>query len=211
MLNFQTDPPATSTKYALDLIRTPATGTLHLICTSAELVGTWTHYFGGRTIPCTPKDGSNPDDYQGDTCEACLHGSSKRWHGYVSAFNPHTNQHLLFESTAAATAQLKAYRAKHGTLRGCEFKATRTSKRPNARVKLQMKPADLTILDLPTEANIVLALCHIWGIPATEATVSRHGPDTSQLRRTKTALPVDRAIGLLPASITENPNGDRPA
>jgi len=167
MINFQPTPPIEATKSPFRLVRTPAKGTLELHVTSDTLLGCYTHFFGGRTVPCS-----------GEGCDACNAGATMRWHGYVAAITVKDQEPILFELTAAASEQLLAYRAKFGTCRGCNCQASRVAPRPNARVKLRMKPLDQSRVDLAKPFNIVQALCHIWGIPFTDANIQAeaHGP-----------------------------------
>ena len=106
MLQFSSQPPMESTRSAFRLVRTPSKGKLALFITSDSLLGCWTHFFGGRTVPCT-----------GDKCEACQALASTRWHGYVAALEVKTAEPVVFEITGGGAEQLAAYRAKHGTLR----------------------------------------------------------------------------------------------
>ena len=182
MLNFSSDPPLENTRYALRLLRTPAKKKLHLIVTSDNLIGCWTHFFGGRTVPCTRPD-----------CEACTAGTSSRWHGYLSAIDPDTSEHLLFECTASAAESFAVYRKRHETLRGCEFVADRVNPRPNARLRLKMKPADLAHINLPQPANLQAALCHIWGLPLCETQVLHDTPQAPAIEADGRHLPADLA------------------
>lgn len=184
MLNFSSQPPLDATRYAMRLVRTPTKGKLQLIITCDEMLGCWTHWFSGRTTPCT-----------GDGCEACEATSSARWHAYVSAHDFKTNEHLLFECTSAAAEAFAVYRAKHGTLRGCEFLAQRAAPRANARVCLRTKPADLTHVDLPQGANLRAALCHLWGVPMTETEIVHEDPRANSISHGGPGLPVDRGNG----------------
>lgn len=189
MLQFSSNPPIEATRYAMRLLRTPAKGKLHLVATCDQMTGCWTHYFAGRTTPCT-----------GDGCEACENGASSRWHAYVSAFDPQANEQVLFECTAAAAECFGAYRAKHGTLRGCEFRAYRVAPRANARVHLDMKPTALAQPALPQEANVQAALCHIWGIPLSETDLKLGADARLTIQHAGTGLPVDRGNGDQPAA-----------
>lgn len=189
MLQFQNGPPLEATKYAMRLVRTPTGGKLHLVVTCDQLTGCWTHFYSGRTCPCTGPD-----------CEACQQGASSRWHGYLSAFDPDAPEHVLFEVTAAAAEAFAAYRVKVGSLRGCEFVARRVAKRANARVHITMRPADLSKLEIPKAPNVQAILCHIWGIPITETDVILAGDARLHLARTGTGLPVDRGDGNHPAA-----------
>jgi hypothetical protein len=129
--------------------------------TCTELIGTNTHFYGGHTIPCEAPD-----------CKACADGVSWRWHGYVSAYNPLTNRHFLFEMTAQAAQPLWEYFQAHGTLRGCTFEASRAQGRKNGRVFIRTKQEDLLKINLPSSPNMALALCHLWNLPASAVTDS---------------------------------------
>lgn len=184
MLQFSNEPPIESTRAAFRMLRTPTRGKLELYILSNDLLGCWTHFFGGRTVPCT-----------GEDCEACKAGSSGRWHGYVSAVEVKTHERVIFECTASAAEHLAAYRAKHGTLRGCHTLASRTSARPNARVQLRSKPLDQAEVQLPLPMNVQAALCHIWGIPLTETTTAPGHRWANDVLHTPNRLPADRGNG----------------
>lgn len=184
MLQFSSHPPLDATRYAITLLRTPTKGKLHLIVTCPEMLGCWTHFFAGRTMPCT-----------GDGCDACGHQASSRWHAYLCALDPDTNEHVLFECTAPAAETFAVYRAKHGSLRGCEFLAQRITARANARVCIRTKPADLTKIDLPLTINLQAALCHLWGIPMTETDIILQGANLSGIEHHGHGLPPDPGNG----------------
>jgi len=184
MLQFQSQPPMESTKSAFRLLRTPTRGKLELYITSPDLIGCWTHFWTGRTVPCTGPD-----------CEACQAGSSSRWHGYVAAVDVKTSEPVVFETTANAAEQLASYRTKNATLRGCHCLASRTSPRPNARVRLLMKPLDLAHTNLPQPMNLQAALCHIWGIPVTETTIAHCATDQNLIQHRGPGLPTDPGNG----------------
>lgn len=197
MLQFSSTPPNEHTHSAFRLLRTPAKGKLHLYITSDNVLGCSTHYYSGRTVPCT-----------GDGCEACEAMAGTRWHGYVAALLVKTNEQIVFEVTAAGAESLLAYRTKHGTLRGADCLASRVSPRPNARLHFLMKPLDLAHVDLPQPINVQMALCHVWGIPFTETEIADDtcGPDVVLHRGS--ALPTDRSTrngnGRITAATTED-------
>jgi len=184
MLQFSSNPPLEPTKHALPMLRTPPKGKLVLLLTCQDLLGCWTHYFGGRSTPCT-----------GDPCEACQAGSSMRWHGYVCGITPKTHEHCLLEVTRAAAETLAAYRAKNGTLRGCHLTATRVAPRANARLHLELRPFDLSTIDLPASANIQAALCNLWGIPITETAITHGDLAQAAIAHMGTPMPPDRGNG----------------
>lgn len=166
MLNFSHDPPPDPRGNSLTLTRTPAGRQLRGIVTCSNLVGTPTHFFHGRTVPC---DDTN--------CEACSCGVPWRWHGYVSLFGPQRHLHYLFEMTARAAEPLKTYRLAHGTLRGCLLSAHRLTSAPNARVIIETGVADLQSISLPPEPSVVEALSIIWNIPLPAITIAGTSKD----------------------------------
>jgi hypothetical protein len=154
MPSWTDQPPTSAANYPLRILRTPAKGTITAIVTSTELQGCPTHYCNNRTVPC---EGA-------DTCKLCADGYSWRWHGYVACILKNSLEHILFEFTAAASDTFRNYIALHNEIRGCLFKASRPSGRPNGRVVIEASPADLSRLHLPNPPNIRKILCHIWGI-----------------------------------------------
>lgn len=139
---------------ALPIVRTPAAKPLTAIITSLDLLGTYTHYYKGRTKPC-----ERPD------CEPCANGIPFRWHAYVAAIQPANDLHFLFELTASAAEPLIDYRDQHGTLRGCLFEASRWNRRPNGRILIRTKPADLTERRIPDAPDIQKCLAILWDLP----------------------------------------------
>lgn len=138
----------------LPIRRTPAAGVLAAVITSPDMLGAYTHYYGGRTVPC-----ARPD------CKACADGLPYRWHGYVSAWDLRTAEHVLLEVTAAGAEPLVEYHRSHGTLRGCEIRASRPTKRHNGRVAIHTRPYDLKTARLPREPNLLAVLAHLWSLP----------------------------------------------
>lgn len=151
------------------------------IITCDDLIGCPTHYYKGRTQPCSAPD-----------CEACREQVPWRWHGYVSALNTVTHEHFIFEMTAQATDALVAYREQHGTLRGCVFEARRLHARQNARVILRCTPADLQKISLPKPPKLEHALSILWNLPAPEIDLT---PNPQHEAATTTRFKRDRQSG----------------
>jgi hypothetical protein len=137
-----------------DLKRTPADKPLQAIVTAEALTITNTHFWGGRTVPCEMPD-----------CEACNAAVPFRTHVYVSAFDPKTHSHFIFECTEHAARALAEYIAANKTLRGCYFSAARPKGSKNGKVCITTRPADLTRVSLPAPPNLILALSVIWRLP----------------------------------------------
>lgn len=150
---------------ALPIQRTPAFKPLVAIITTPDLVGTYTHYFKGRTAPCEKPE-----------CEACRNGLPFRWHAYVAAEETSTALHFIFETTAMGAEPFIDYRQQTGTLRGCLFEATRWQKRPNGRILIRTKPADLTERRLPAAPDLLKCLAILWDLPEQSVTPSIFNP-----------------------------------
>ena len=153
-------PDQSPAPWAFRIVRTPPTGALDAIITCQNVTGCPTHFANNRTIPCEGQP----------NCKLCQQGFSWRWHGYVSAILVRTMEHIVWEATAAATEALRTYLTIHPDLRGCHFKASRPSGRPNGRVLLQVRRDDLERIRLPDPPNLQKILCHIWGCQYTEDT-----------------------------------------
>jgi len=153
-------PPKKTDQPSFRIVRTPATKTLTAIITSPDLVGCSTHFVQNRTVPCESEDTGKP-------CQHCAAGHSWRWHGYVSAILANSYEHILFEFTGPPSDTFRNYLLYHGTLRGCLFTSRRPSTRPNGRVIVTCKTADLTNLRIPEGPNIRNILCRVWNIQTT--------------------------------------------
>lgn len=123
------------------------------IITSVDLVGTPTHFWHGRTVPCEVTD-----------CTPCNDGVPWRWHGYFAAWQPTDHLHFLFEFTARASQAFLDYRKVYSTLRGCHFRVHRVNASPNGRVVTETKPADLSQFKLPQPPDLIKVLSIIWNI-----------------------------------------------
>lgn len=151
---------------AFPIMRVHATRPLVAIVTSPDLVGCFTHFFKGRTVPCELPD-----------CEPHREGIPYRWHAYLSAYIPQTGVHFLFECTAQAANHFTDYRDNHGTLRGCLFKGTRMHGKVNGRVLIKCSPADLTSIRLPNPPDLIKCLSILWDFPADDVAPGRINPE----------------------------------
>ncbi len=185
MPTFSNRPPDDNRERALPLKRTPAMGRLEGLITSHDLIGTNTHFYGGHTVPC-----ESPD------CEACQKGIPWRWHGYVSALQNHSHLHFIFEFTAQAADTFREYFKHHNTLRGCMFHAERMHHRPNGRVILQTKPADLSKVVIPTQPDLEACMRIIWHCPTIPTIPPTRKNGHPQVHVTKQDRALANAIGL---------------
>lgn len=113
----------------------------------------------------------------GPACEACHAGMPYRWHAYQSAITSGDRLHCLFECTAQAAECFTDYREAHGTIRGCFFEACRLHNKPNGRIIIQTKPADLTGITLPKPPDIIKCLSILWGFSADQVHAGHINPE----------------------------------
>lgn len=151
---------------ALPIRRTPAHRPLIAVVTSPDLIGTYTHYWKNRTMPCTKPD-----------CEPCAQGQPYRWHAYMSCWESTSALHFLFEVTAQAAQHFVTYRQAHGTLRGCKFRATRWRSNPNGRVLIECKPANIVEQPIPQPPDLIAVLSILWNLPRSGMNADRRAND----------------------------------
>ena len=142
---------------ALPIRRTPAYKPLDAIVTSSDIIGCYTHFWHGSTMPC-----------EADHCQACQDGLPYRWHAYLTAIDYNTGLHFIFECTAMSAEAFTQYRDQHATIRGCLFRARRWNNRPNGRILIQTKMADLTNRSLPHAPDLKKCLAILWNLPAAQ-------------------------------------------
>jgi hypothetical protein len=153
MINWSDQIPDGSELKTLSIIRTPKSVPLQAIITSDAIIGTFTHFYNRRTIPCTAPH-----------CKPCTDGCGNRWHGYLGAYSVKTHRHFIFEFTAKAAEDFKIYRELQPTLRGCQITAARRGIRVNDPVVIQCRPADLAGIKLPDPPDVKRILAIIWGL-----------------------------------------------
>lgn len=205
MPNFDSTPPTDLGRSGYRLIRTPAAHAIvgHII--SDNLVGCRTHFVGQRTIPC-----------ESPNCDSCDTGIAWRWHGYVLLVVDTTQEVVIFECTARSSQAIAAYFQRYATTRGAHLKAVRSPPKPNGRVLIQCKPADLEKVTLPKAPPVEKLLCHIWNLPENQVGVTDCTPrppfrnttvDRSKPEKIKT---VAQAAAFLNGQVKQSGNGERP-
>lgn len=190
--------PKEDEKYAYTLVRTPTDGTIAAVITSDDLLGCYTHWYGGHTVPC---ERPTPDQEAAgieNICRACADQSPARFHAYLSAFALKTGTHFLFECTLKAAAAFESYRDSYGTLRGCYFTATRPKRRKNSGISVIVKPADLSKIKIPPGLDIPKALAVIWQLPGAAVATPTHQNGTPIVGLAQPVL--DRMNGRTPST-----------
>ena len=163
MLELSYEVPEDDESRPFPVKRVPAEKPLQGVITSDRPLGTQTHWWGGRTVPCT-----------GAECLACTQGVPKRWHCYAGVWDDKIQLHFLLELTAAGGDTLLKYASEHGSTRGCVIRATRIPAIANGRVHLQTRPIDLSRYNIPLAPNLAAILARLWNIPLSEVLLPGH-------------------------------------
>jgi len=184
-------PPENPKGPSLPIARCPTNGQWQGTITCHDLLGTNTHFYKGRTVPC-----------QQPNCEPCCDGVPWRWHGYLTAINDKSGLHYLFEVPAAAAETIADFATQHGTLRGARFRATRLGAARNGRVIIEIKQGDPNSIPRIPVPDIVQLLTKLWDIPepaaATTGTHSRGKRvlvNSKEVERLQTQLESARSNG----------------
>lgn len=166
----------------LDLTRTPPRGGLRGMITCEKSLGTFTHFWGGKTVPC------------GDSlCDACEGKAAKRWHSYFSLWTPAPSKHLLVEIPLAAAEELWAWEDRHASLRDTHVTLARRADRDNGRVTITFSLAHAGQLALPSPPDIEQQLRVIWGLELREHVSPTTAADTAALARATRDVRINNA------------------
>jgi len=154
MPNWSTDIPDDPRGHGLPLIRCPAQTTLEAIVTCDNLIGCDTHFWAGHTVPCTKPE-----------CDPCTDGNRWTWHAYLSAYDPKSDEHFIFECTQRGAMPFKEYFRAHHSLRGCQFQAYRWKRAKNGRVQIKCTPTAFNHNLLPKPPILQNVMAIIWKLP----------------------------------------------
>jgi len=151
---YSSSPPVNPRGNALPVIRVAPGKVLNALVTSPDLIGTRTHFWHMRTVPCEDSD-----------CRPCQEGMPWRWHGYLGIWLPTPNQQYLLELSAQACLPLVHYRSTYGTLRACNILARRATMAKNSRVIVETRPGNVAELKLPPAPFLEHCLAILWNLP----------------------------------------------
>jgi len=157
MLTLSDSIPCDPNDRPFPIVRVSTNKPLLAVITTSKPLGTRTHYWGQRTVPCTPPE-----------CGACDAGVAFRWHCYATCFDHRTQLHFLLELTAAASESIIQYGRDHGTTRGCGIKCSRIPAVSNGRIHIQTTPTDPNKYPIPSEPDLAVLLSRLWNIPLSE-------------------------------------------
>lgn len=138
------------------LFRCPRSGSLTGVIVSPDMIGTGTHFWKNRTMPCT-----------GKSCPACRDGFNPRWYGFLGIWSPKTDRLGILEITEAASDEVDRYYDRHKTLRGAQIKVSRQGNRPNGRVLADLTTGTIDPERLPPAIDIKATLLRMWELTTT--------------------------------------------
>lgn len=127
------------------------------VVTCDVLYECFTHFIGGRTLPCLEP-----------ICHACLRERPKRYEAYVSLVWFSGRKHEIVRLTKGAVFQLKAGLLGRSTMRGSVLQIERKTERNNGRLTTRVEPEMLEIARLPAAPELALHLARVWRIDGME-------------------------------------------
>lgn len=152
-LNFTRRPKDNDALPGWELKRPGARGRVTAVLLSHDIIGHDTHYWGGRTRPCT-----------GETCDACRANNATRWHGYLAATDEGLQARWIIEITAPAANQIDRIFRERRTLRGFVLILERRNQKPNGPISVKGYQGVLQNDKLPDCPDMIKKLCRIWEV-----------------------------------------------
>jgi len=153
MPDWTSDIPPAKPYDGIPLLRTPPAGAIAGTILSDNIIGTMTHWAGGRTQP-----------HERDNCLLCANKVPYRFHAYLAFLSDRNGRQAVIELTAGPAEILRAWRIQHITLRGTHFVARRTIKRSNGKVAIDLSPGTIAPAQLPTACNCAEFMSAMWNI-----------------------------------------------
>lgn len=124
------------------------------IILSDSLVAVNTHWWGGRSAPCTAPG----------SCEYCdYHKIGKRWKGYLAVWCPNSKHEMCLFEVSRQAATYQPYLTTSSELRGLWIRLRRKGASKQSPVVAELgKPTDVNELCLPAAFDVRQALLRIW-------------------------------------------------
>jgi len=150
---FSEDMPEDEDGLAFEIRRVPTSGKVKGVILSDGLVCRQTHWWGGRTVPCSDVG-----------CAPCAENTERRWHGWVALYSLERQTTVIIELTAKSIKPLREWRKDFGTLRGAELTLGRVGKKINGRVFASLARGPVAVDLLPSSPDVQLLLLKLWGL-----------------------------------------------
>lgn len=146
-----TEPVAHSTP-KLDLYRVEPGKPLVGIVLDTHPLKVFTHWWGGRTVPCLWND-----------CKPCGQHRKPEWHGYFTVYSPRTCTVAVVEATTACRDTMARWEQMHGRWRGAQLTLIRVGKERNSRLKMMVSSGNIPVETLPQPIDLMDYMIRLWG------------------------------------------------
>jgi len=148
--------------------RLKAKESLTVIILSRALIGLWTHWMGGCSLPCiTPKD----------KCKGCVAKEPNRQKFLLHVYNYGTSQEEVLELPPGAATDFLDFYPLGATIRGQRLKITRGNGK-KARLTIEVLPPydQGTLAPLPAEKDPIVPLCELWSMDTKSRNFAKDSP-----------------------------------
>ncbi|WP_299030434.1 hypothetical protein [uncultured Thermanaerothrix sp.] len=152
MLTWSSVPP-NGTPHTIPLVRVPPHTAITGTILSDQMIGTWVHFYGGRSYPC-----------RGENCPACEDDIGSRWKAYLHILQDEPPRQIILEITEHTARALADQTDGLPSLRGIRVRFSRRHPRRNAPVDVRLSNTHLPADSLPPSLDIPSHLERIWGI-----------------------------------------------
>lgn len=156
-INWSDNPASAPTLPHLPLERVKPASQIHGVITCNTYLGVWTHFIGGRTLPCTAP-----------TCPGCEAQRRKGWEAYLSIWTNKPSRHIIAALTPGAALQLTDAAPDPGQLRGNWITIRRHGSRPNGKLLVELQLVEVNVGCLPPPPDLKAHMYKIWGLDVDE-------------------------------------------
>jgi len=154
-------PPDRRLPHKIPIEAAPKDGSvLYFWSLSCDILGVFTHWWEGRSIPCIGRD-------QGCVCGVRNIWVATRWRGYLAAWHDEWERFFIAEVTDQAVRESKSVcDLAFEDLRGRKFALRRLGKNRNAKVQIELCSTKRLEYELPAAFDLREALARIWAGPS---------------------------------------------
>jgi len=158
--------PAHAPKPRVDILRCPPKRLYPVVILSENVSVVGIHWADGRSTKCLANH-----ERELPIAEAhaqCVHCQKQRpvYKGYISAWNPETNQRWCLEMTPKCFGTTGAYHGLYKTLRGAWIQLTRTGDKANGTMSASLYPSNIPEANLPAADDIEETMEEKWQAPS---------------------------------------------
>lgn len=135
-----------------EIVRVKAGKEVRGIMLAGDLVGAYTHFWGGRTVAC-----------DGRACLPCSKNVELRWHGYLPLYSARSRETSIIEVTEACVEVIDRWFSAHRSLRGAMVTIGRPGVKANGMLRARLEEGPLPVEALPAPPDVKSILENMWG------------------------------------------------